>query len=167
MHKYNNTPSQKYLLKCFSYDADSGILTRIWGPNYHSDQFLNKPAGWLDAEGYIRVQIKQTGYKAHRIIWKMFYGLEPLELDHINRIRSDNRIDNLRQVTRSENQRNRTINKDNKTGVAGVHFDKKQKRWQAFIKNNEGKQISKYFHDFNDAVFWRKYKEIEYGYTCS
>nr|HIL74926.1 HNH endonuclease [Rhodospirillales bacterium] len=106
MH-FNILPSQALLLKTFSYAPETGIITRIWGPTKRSDRYLNKAAGNIKADGYIYIGINKTLYLAHRIIWKMVYGCDPLDqIDHINRKRADNRIVNLRQATNTENQKN-------------------------------------------------------------
>ena len=59
-------------------------------------------------------------YTAHRVIWAMHYGEWPDQVDHINHDKADNRIENLRTVTHSENARNRKLNKNNTSGHAGV-----------------------------------------------
>ena len=99
-------PSLEVLNDQFKYDPETGILRRIrwgWGP-----------CGYLTSNGYLRIKINGTHYRVHRIVWKMHYGVDPLsglDIDHINRDKTDNRINNLRLATRKENIDNRTINK--------------------------------------------------------
>lgn len=67
-----------------------------------------KPAGGLQDKGYRIIEIGGTPYYAHRLAWLYTHGVWPeADLDHINRNRDDNRIENLRDVSRSENNRNR------------------------------------------------------------
>lgn len=68
----------------------------------------NKIAGGLNKEGYIRIRLNGVEYRAHRIIWEMFNGKIPegMLVDHINRIKTDNRIENLRLATQSQNLSN-------------------------------------------------------------
>lgn len=66
---------------------------------------LGSSAGYMKSDGYWRVYIHGKGYYLHRLIWLYHKGTNPtLELDHINRNKSDNRIENLREVTHKENQ---------------------------------------------------------------
>lgn len=70
---------------------------------------MSKPAGCVDKEGYVRINIFGTSYLAHRIVWLMFKGDWPAgQLDHINRKPADNRIENLRE----SNTRDNNLNKD-------------------------------------------------------
>ena len=72
-------------------------------------------------KGYLRVEYKSTAYMVHRIIWLLNKGYWPDEVDHINGIKSDNRIENLRDSNRSQNMQNqRKAQRNNKTGFLGV-----------------------------------------------
>tara|TARA_R110000823_G_scaffold2934_4_gene11669 strand:+ start:406 stop:906 length:501 start_codon:yes stop_codon:yes gene_type:complete len=86
-------------------------------------------AGSRDVAGYIVVMINGINYKAHRLIWVWHFGDIPkdLQIDHINRQRDDNNIDNLRLVTNQENQFNRK-------GTKGYHWNRRDKKWQASIR---------------------------------
>lgn len=78
-------------------------------------------AGTLDSfSGYYRITIKRTRWQAHRAVWELFHGSTHLEIDHINGVRTDNRISNLRAVSRSENSKNMKKNCRNTTGTTGV-----------------------------------------------
>jgi hypothetical protein len=97
-------PSLAYLNDTFEYDPYTGILSRKLG-----FKGSLKPIKYNSGRGWIRVRIKGKNYGVHRIAWKMFYGEDPplhLQIDHINRVRSDNRISNLRVVTPQENVKN-------------------------------------------------------------
>jgi hypothetical protein len=87
--------------------------------------------GHKNTNGYIIVWDGAVRHRAHRLIWEMFFGEIPdgLEIDHINRNRSDNRIENLRLVNRSENNLNTGIRVDNTSGYKGVSFDKKRSKY--------------------------------------
>lgn len=126
-------PSVEYLRQCFDYDALSGMLTwRQMRPREHfktvngyrkwSLYYAGTTAGRIDKSGhYARVAVGGNLYKVHRIIWKMQTGQEPpLEIDHRNGDHADNRWDNLRAATRSQNTWNAARNTPGKTLPKGV-----------------------------------------------
>lgn len=105
----------KYIQDHFTYHKD-GTITR--------DDRMNSN-GSYDKDGYLIIKIKTHQFKAHRVIWVLFNGEFPEgELDHINRIRDDNRIENLRKATRSLNCLNCTRPPNPDTGVVGVYYDR-------------------------------------------
>lgn len=79
-------------------------------------------AGYLDSLGYTCLKLKCKTYKAHRVIFHMHYGYMPKYIDHINGVRNDNRIENLREATPAQNGVNSKTPKNNRTGVKGVCF---------------------------------------------
>ena len=110
---------KEYIINHFSYDPTTGIITR--------DDRKNS-RGSFDKYGYWIIKIKGKQFKAHRVAWLLFYGQWPkCELDHINRCRGDNRICNLREVTRYQNMQNSKQPVNRKTGVIGVMLDEKTK----------------------------------------
>ena len=111
---------QQRLKELLSYDAETGIFTWI--------RRHNNVAGATDAYGYIVIRLDKVLYKAHRLAWLYAYGVLPLQnLDHINQIKNDNRIANLREVTQSQNMQN-------VMGIKGISWDKSRKKWCARIK---------------------------------
>lgn len=87
----------------------------------------------LGKRKYLRVSIDYQFYYVHRLVWLMHYGDLPDVVDHIDGDPSNNRIENLRAATHSENMRNSTLNKRNKSGVKGVHWCSKSKRWRGEV----------------------------------
>jgi hypothetical protein len=114
----------------FHYDPDTGVFTRK--VNRHRFK-SGEVAGTKSDEGYINIKVQKSTYKAHRLAWLYVYGAFPdLQIDHINGIRSDNRIANLREVTHSGNTQNqRTYQRSNKSGFLGVSPN--NRRWKATI----------------------------------
>lgn len=95
-------------------------------------------AGSLDVRGYWIIKINRKQYKAHRLAWFIVYGEFPDgELDHIDMVKTNNSISNLRIVTRSFNNTNKGLQKNNTTGSRGVY--RYGDRWTASISRN-GKQ---------------------------
>ena len=70
-------------------------------------------------------------YRAHRLIWLLFHGDLPKQLDHVDGNRQNNKIENLRECTPSQNQHNCKLRSDNKSGIKGVSWDSSKKMWAA------------------------------------
>ena len=107
-------PTKEELLDMFDYSPDTGILTWRFRPAgfpraaWWNSVYAGKQAGGLHSDGkYIRVMIQNVHHFAHRVIWKMVHGVDPGYIDHINGVYSDNRIENLRDVSFDENLRNK------------------------------------------------------------
>jgi hypothetical protein len=111
-------------------------------------------------QGYKFIKINGKKYSAHRLAWLYTHGQFPQnQLDHINRIRNDNRIDNLREVTNSENQQNVTPRKDNISGIKGVEFHTATQKWQARIALNGKRIYLGLYNNIEDAIVARKQAE--------
>ena len=101
----------------------------IWNGKWSGNK-----AGVLMESGYIKIVINRKPYRAHRLAWVYIYGVWPKEIDHINGDRADNRIENLRVVTKSQNQMNRkALSRPTASGVKGVTFHSKTGKWRTRI----------------------------------
>lgn len=90
------------------------------------------------SNGYILVRFRWRLYKAHRVIWLLHYGEWPVDqLDHINRVRHDNRIANLRLATNTQNNINKPKQANNTSGFKGVSWNKDCNKWQSHIRINK------------------------------
>lgn len=107
---------------------------------------LDRPAGSISSLGYRVVFVDGKQYRMHRLIWFYFNGWTEDELDHINRTKSDNRIENLRVVSRAQNLWNRAPFKQTK----GVH--KKKNRWCASIQKSRKRVHLGYFSTQAEAI---------------
>lgn len=126
-------PSQEELSALFDYDASTGRLIfkpRAGNPSFNSG-YAGKAAGYRSKRGYWQITIAKKHYWCHRVIWKLVHGYDPREIDHINGDKSDNRISNLRDVGRSQNNRNKPNSPP--SGCTGVFFASKEQRWTAQI----------------------------------
>jgi len=122
-------------------------------------------AGSIDRHGYREITVDGKRYRAHRLIWLWHKGVMPEnEIDHINQNRMDNSIDNLRDVTHMENHHNMPIQKNSSTGVGGVHWFKRTKKWQAYINVNGVRKNLGYFFNKIDAIEARLLEELEHGF---
>ena len=125
-------PSVELLNELFIYDPETGILTNRIHRN--SMARMGEVSGRDDGRGYFYTRINKRLYANHRIIWAMNYWFWPEnEIDHINGIPGDNRLDNLREATHAENLRNTKIRTDNSSGVKGVYWSKKDQSWYSQI----------------------------------
>lgn len=116
----------EYLKDYFEYDETSPSCLR-WKSKYArgSRIGIGDVTGSLDdMDGYWRIHALGTHLKAHKVVWSLFNSgsQEGFTIDHINGVRGDNRIINLRLVENEINQRNRSMNKNNKTGTNGISF---------------------------------------------
>ena len=90
--------------------------------------------GTIGVSGYRQVVIDGRQYREHRLVWLWHHGSIPKSLDHVNRIRDDNRIENLRPCTDSQNQANSKTHSDNSSGYRGVSYDRTKERWVAKMR---------------------------------
>lgn len=97
---------------------------------------IGDKAGSHNVSGYINVRVMGKYYRAHRLIYCMLHGYFPKYIDHINNNPSDNRIENLRECTQSENLYNKCIQSNNKSGHKGVSWDTKSKKWRVRVYVN-------------------------------
>jgi hypothetical protein len=140
------------------YNLETGLFTwkerkgdtkniKIW-----NKRFAGKPTGHnANMHGFLCVTlcVDNKAYRAHRLAWAYVYGYwTEKEIDHINLNPRDNRISNLREADRGQNECNKAARVDNKLGIKGVHYDKSRKQWMMQIK-------------FKDAVVKKRYKTLE------
>lgn len=109
--------------------------------------------------GYLHVHILGKNYLTHRLIFLMFNGYLPKEVDHINGNRGDSRIENLRASDRSQNQHNAKIRKDNTTGVKGVYLS--NGKYKAQLQCNKQRYLVGRFDTIEEAAEAIKKKRIE------
>lgn len=139
----------EYILSNFEYD--DGYIIR------HDRRNSN---GSKDKDGYLTLKIKGKRFKAHRIIWLLVYREWPeSELDHINRDRTDNRIENLRLANREIQFSNMCIKPNKDTGVVGIHIDKTKGLKAKFVVSKNNKKYR--FRTLEKAIEFKE--EIKNG----
>lgn len=162
MKKANKTLYER-LHELLDYDPETGVFTRKVGRGGTGRK--SSIAGFINDRGYRRIKIDCKPYSAHRLAWLYVYGYMPEnEIDHKNRIKDDNRICNLREVSHHCNMRNKTTYKNNRSGIVGVTWHKRDKIWQSVIRVNNKNIHLGYFDNKLLAAKARRKAELEYNY---
>jgi hypothetical protein len=138
-------PTAESLRSIFHY-RDGQLFWRTGGRGRRSG-----PAGCLGKSGYTTVRLGNARYRAHRLIWKWHYGNEPALIDHIDGDKGNNRIENLRECTPSQNSANTKKRRDNKSGVKSVCWIESRKRWRVCVTANGRRYYGGYFEDIESA----------------
>lgn len=149
---------QAALKRVLDYDPDTGVFRwRVRGFRIAP----GRVAGNLN-RGYRRICIHGESYWAHRLAWLYMTGGWPEPgLDHINRHPDDNRWSNLRLATHAQNCKNRGKRSDSTSGVTGVSWYARDRKWRAYIFV-DGKLINLgYYRDFDDARLARERRTKE------
>ncbi len=122
--------------RTFAYDGG-----RLFWRNNPSGRRLpiNAPVGNITTGGYRSVGWKYQKWAVHRLVFLIAHGYLPPDVDHINGDRDDNRAENLRAASRSDNLKNSRTRADNTSGVKGVHWDAQRGKWKAQIKVGDKK----------------------------
>jgi hypothetical protein len=127
-------------------------------------QKAGNTVGSLSSQGYLQIGINKEIYLLHRVIWTLLYNENPNQIDHPNGCRTDNRRENLRNVTTAENNKNMSLRRDNRSGVPGVCWNIYQEKWVSRI-GVQGISIKLgVFDDFFEACCSRKSADNKYGY---
>lgn len=146
-----------------SYDPDTGLMT--WRPKPGTERetrrwntrYAGKVACAHNDDGYSKITLRTSDsdyvFLGHRVCWLLHYGEWPAqEIDHVNHIRDDNRIDNLRLSDREEQNRNRSLPCNNKSGFIGVTWLKSKKKWRAIAGYKRKYYFLGYYVNPEDAA---------------
>lgn len=160
--------SQEFLQSIFDYCEETGVLTRKERPRDHftsdrtffmyNDMYAGSVVSAYTDQGYLVARLGKKLHRAHRVAWIIVNGEIPegLVIDHINGIRDDNRISNLRCCSHKQNLRN-MFGKEKINGLPlGVYYDKSRNCYSASVGLGEkGKAIKKRFSTVSEASAWR------------
>lgn len=134
-----STESMEYLRSILSYDSDSGnFMWRVRRRGHRGEILPGAVAGSISTTtGYRYIRVDGTLYACHRlaVLFSFPDADQTMHVDHINGIRADNRLGNLRLATRSENMQNMTAAKPyGRSKYVGVHFDPQTGKWKTAIR---------------------------------
>lgn len=161
---------QNVVRKHLDYDPVTGILTWKARPfnafpdsraaNVWNAKYAGKEAGSLNAGGYLDVRLFKRLYRAHRLAWIHANGSpNGLQIDHLNGVRTDNRLVNLRPASQIENGRNQKMPVNNTSGVVGVCWDEQHHKWRSQISVGGKCRYLGLFEQLEDAVLARLEEE--------
>lgn len=153
-----NYPTKEELHELFEYRE--GNL--YWKKPTNLNGKVGTKAGALDAYGYLRIQIKCKGYKAHRLIFLMHHNYLPKYIDHIDCNRLNNKIENLRPITSRLNIVNQGLTSRNKSGYKNVSYHNATKKWIVGLKVNGKSMNFGYFDDLELAILVATEARIKY-----
>lgn len=167
-------PTPEFVSAVIDYNPETGLMVwrYRWADTFRSgkvgeatrwnNRYSGKPAFTAKMNGgYLCGAINKVGLQAHVVAWCAYTGHWPYgAIDHINGIRDDNRIVNLRDVSPEENARNTKMPKNNTSGIVGVSYCKRDKVWIAHISS---KRLSSH-KEKSDAVMARKHAEERIGF---
>jgi HNH endonuclease len=155
--------TQSYLKSIVHYDPDTGVFTR----RITNTRWVNvgDVVGSIDGDGYWRTRIKGKDYKMHRLAFVYMTGSSPeYQVDHINGNKTDNRWENLRAVTAAQNRRNTKRRITNTSGVTGVFWGLRRRKWLVYISASTKRIYLGAFTNKDEAIRVRKQAENLYGY---
>lgn len=125
----------------------------FWKNKLSLKTVVGREAGWFNKTiGYRQVQVNNKTYFSHRVIFFLCHGYFPKLIDHINRDRNDNRIENLREASNYINACNSAIPSHNTSGHKGVSFNSSRNLWESYVIKNRVKKNLGCFATLEEAV---------------
>jgi HNH endonuclease len=153
--------TQGTLVHHLHYDQHAGIFTRRIA--MCNKIKIGDIAGSTDPHGYIAIRVCGRLYKAHRLAWLYVYGEFPNVVDHINGVKSDNRLVNLRNCTSKQNAENQKLRSNNKTNHRGVYWSSAERRYKAQVGHDRDIHHLGTFVRLADAVnAVRRFRDAHY-----
>lgn len=169
MTRPKNPFDADFAREMFDYDPETGVITR---KQCRVSRLIGQEIGRIQKDGYVHVEFSWWSMRynllAHRLGWLIYYGEWPKDqLDHINGIRDDNRLCNLREATQAQNNANTRMYKNNKSGHKNIKWEPDRQRYGVFISYDNKLHRLGRFKTLEEAIAVRnaKYKEIYGDFT--
>jgi hypothetical protein len=147
-------PPVEELRRLFEYEPETGVIR--WRV-HRGTKAAGSVAGTMHKDGYLLIGISSVSrvyWLAHRIIWKMMTGEEPVgQVDHVDGDPRNNRWDNFRMASHGQNIQNAPLRKDNTSGVKGVHWDKRHRKWNVVVTANGTSSRLGRFRSIDEAAW--------------
>jgi hypothetical protein len=141
----------KRLKALLIYDPETGVF--YWAAHRGGLARVGSVAGTNGAQGYTHIRVDGRQHRAHRLAWLYVHGYWPSDqIDHVNGVRSDNRISNLREASNAENQQNTRRTRTCSSGAIGIDWCKKSRKWRARIRHNKSLIHVGLYNLLEDAV---------------
>ena len=157
--------TQELLKERLIYTPSTGIFTWRTKESNFSRIIVGSPAGHIHKTGYLVIRLYFKAYRAHRLAFLYMLGHFPLnQVDHVNRNKLDNSWINLRPASYVLNNKNKTLQKNNKSKYTGVSWRKDRKFWIATITVNKKLIYLGSSYNFDEAVAMRQAANIKYGF---
>lgn len=171
--------SPEVLRELLCYAPESGVLTwqqrpiacfanarcgTTWNTRYAGKEAFSATG----ADGYRCGGVHKKPLLAHRVIWAMVHGRWPDgQIDHIDGNRQNNRLSNLREVPLADNARNAKVRRDNRSGIPGVLWHPRDKKWTVRIGGGDNRRSLGYFATLEGAIAARRAAEARLGYHAN
>lgn len=164
--KNNEIITQKELKEQLKYDPETGEFVRLTsrGKMFKAGDIAGVSGSYGGGKHYIHICIKCKKYLAHRLAWLYVYGEFPNEIDHKDGCGKNNKLSNLREVTRQENSKNRRRQSNNTSGICGVSWDKRRSSWRVRVNVNSKYKNIGMFETLLDAACARKSANIKFSF---
>lgn len=151
--------TQELLKEFLDYREDGHLYWIKVHPKTRTTRVGNR-YGSLSVHGYIEGQLLKSRYQEHRLVWLYHYGNFPIKIDHINRDKCDNRIENLRECTAQTNSFNRESVKNSSSKYKGVSWCKQTKKWRAATRiSGKVKHIGRFKTEIEAAKAYDSFVE--------
>lgn len=155
---YRKRPTQVRVRDLFEYKEDGTLARKVLASKLSRAKVGERVRGGVCTSGYYQIYVDGIYYFLHQIIWVWHHGYWPEnQIDHIDRVRTNNKIENLREVSQTCNSRNSSLQSRNSVGVKGVGWHKRDCCWTVNIRVAimGGLKHLGYFKDLTEAVAHR------------
>lgn len=149
-----------FLKSVLEYREDVGEL--FWKVTRSQNARKGSAAGTDHNSGYRAVHLCGKIYLSHRLIWAIMYGNWPINyIDHIDGNKKNNKLENLREASKSQNCQNSRVRKDSTSGSKGVNWHTRKKKWTVRVQANKARKFIGYFDTFEEATIAAKMAQEE------